>query len=223
MNLDHLLSRNIRAMTSTIGSSPKRTRGRPTAFDRNDALRKAMHLFWDQGYEGTTFDELTKVMGISPSTFYNSFGNKEQLYREATDLYLARSSLWFERILREPTDTKTAIARLFEATAMQFTNPDLPTGCMISLAVTHTSPDMAAIRSMMAEHRAVSEAAILARLQRGVETGDLPANANIQSLAAFCSALLRGMAVLARDGATASNLLSIGQVAMAAWPVSHTK
>jgi len=67
--------------------------------NRGEALTRAMQLFWERGFEGTSFDELIAVMGISPSSFYNSFGRKERLYQEATETYLAVSDVWFPREL----------------------------------------------------------------------------------------------------------------------------
>ena len=49
----------------------KRGRGRPVVFDRGVALQEAMKLFWERGYEGTSFDELIAAMGISASSFYD--------------------------------------------------------------------------------------------------------------------------------------------------------
>ena len=51
-----------------------------------------MKLFWERGYEGTSFDDLIAAMSISASSFYNSFGSKERLYNEAVDQYLSEIS-----------------------------------------------------------------------------------------------------------------------------------
>jgi len=197
----------------------KRGRGRPAVFDRAIALQAAMKLFWERGYEGTSFDDLISAMGISASSFYNSFGSKEALYCEATQSYLQWAGQWFFAILNDPSsDTKTAFARLFEATAEEFTRGDHPLGCMISLAGTHCSPGMSNIREMMAEHRAFSESAMADRIRRGVAAGDMPRQTDCDMLAAYYSAVARGLAVQARDGASREKLSEIGRLAMRAWP-----
>ena len=197
----------------------KRGRGRPAVFDRARALQAAMRLFWERGYEGTSFDELIAAMGISASSFYNSFGSKEALYCEATQAYLEWAGQWFFAILNDPsTDTKTAFAYLFEATADEFTRGDHPLGCMISLAGTHCAPGMKNIRDRMAEHRAFSDSAMAARIRKGVANGELPDETDCEMLAAYYSAVARGLAVQARDGASREKLSEIGRLAMRAWP-----
>ena len=208
-------------ITGKKGDDSKRGRGRPAVFDRDLALREAMTLFWERGYEGTSFDELIAAMGISASSFYNSFGSKEALYCEATHSYLEWSGQWFFAILNDPSiDTKTAFARLFEATAEEFTRGDHPLGCMISLAGTHCSPGMKNIREMMAEHRAFSESALAARIRKGVADGDVSSDVDCDMLAAYYSAVARGLAVQARDGASREKLAQIGRLAMSAWPAA---
>jgi len=80
-------------MAPKIDERSKRARGRPVGFDRAAALREAMKLFWERGYEGTSFSDLIAAMGISPSTFYNSFGSKAQLFEEAAQHYLSGRSV----------------------------------------------------------------------------------------------------------------------------------
>jgi AcrR family transcriptional regulator len=216
-------------MTSKINQGTKleegkRGRGRPAVFDRGAALNAAMKLFWERGYEGTSFDDLTAAMGISASSFYNSFGSKEELYCEATRTYREWAGQWFFAILNDPSiDTKTAFARLFEATAEEFTRGDHPLGCMISLAGTHCSPGMKNIRDMMAEHRAFSESAMAERIRKGVVRGDLAEDTDCDMLAAYYSAMARGLAVQARDGASRQKLSEIGRLAMRAWPTAKQK
>ena len=206
-----------------ITQDERRGRGRPAVFDRATALQEAMKLFWERGYEGTSFNDLIAAMGISASSFYNSFGSKEDLYCEATQSFLEWSGQWFFAILNDPSiDTRTAFARLFEATAEEFTRGDHPLGCMISLAGTHCSPGMKNIRDMMAEHRAFSESAMAARIRKGVMDGEVAPGVDCEMLAAYYSAVARGLAVQARDGATREKLSEIGRLAMRAWPTSPT-
>jgi hypothetical protein len=71
---------------------------------------------------------------------------------------------------------------------------------------------------MMARHRQLGQAALADRIQRGIECGDLPPDTDAETLAAFYSAFSRGMAVLARDGASREQLAAIVEIAMTAWP-----
>jgi AcrR family transcriptional regulator len=209
-------------MAPKIIEGTKRSRGRPPVFDRDAALGNAMKLFWERGYQGTSFDDLIAAMGISASSFYNSFGSKEQLYREATQSFVASSGRWFFGILNdESTDARTAFSRLFEATAEEFTRCDHPPGCMISLACTQTPPALESIREMMVEHRAFSEAAMAERLRKGIADGDVPKDTDVDMLAAYFGAVARGLAVQARDGASREKLAEIGRLAMRAWPVGN--
>jgi AcrR family transcriptional regulator len=207
-------------MTTKIVQEGRRRRGRPAEFNRDAALKAATRLFWERGYEGTSFDELIAAMGISASSFYNSFGSKEQLYCEATSAYLEQAGRWFFGILNdEKTDTRTAFSRLFAATAEEFTRTtEHPAGCMISLACTHTGPGLKNIKEMMVEHRAFSEGAMAARIRKGIAYGDVPEDTDVEILAAYYSAVARGLAVQARDGASRERMEQIGRVAMRAWP-----
>ena len=206
-------------MTSKITQTTKRGRGRPAIFDREAAVMAATKLFWERGYEGTSFDELIAAMGISASSFYNSFGSKERLYCEATSSYLESSGRWFFGILNdETTDTRTAFSRLFDATAEEFTRGDHPAGCMVSVACLQTGPGLKNMREMMVEHRAFSEGAMAERIRRGIAEGDVPDDTDVDVLAAYLSAVARGLAVQARDGASRERIAQIGCVAMRAWP-----
>lgn len=203
-------------MTETL----KRARGRPKNFDRSVALQQAMTLFWERGYEGASFDDLTAAMGISPSSFYNSFGSKERLYQEATEAYMVAAGKWFDGELNSETDTRTAFQRLLTAAAREFTRNDRPSGCMIALACTQVSPALTCLRDTMVAYRGAAQSAMAARIQRGIDEGDVPKDTDVEALAAFFSALSRGLADQARDGASRERLQEIVGVGMRAWPTT---
>lgn len=62
-------------------------KGRPRAFDRDQALRAAITVFWEKGYHGASMKDLITAMGINSPSLYAVFGNKHQLYLEAIDRY----------------------------------------------------------------------------------------------------------------------------------------
>ena len=177
-----------------------------------------MRLFWERGYEGTSFDDLISAMGISPSSFYNSFGSKEQLHQQATEAFMAHSGEWFAGELGAATDTKTAFHQVLNTAAREATLDDMPAGCMISLAGTHVPPELAAMRERMVGYRGAAQSAMADRIRRGIDEGDVPKGTNAEALAAFYNAVLRGMVVQARDGAPRERLLEIVEVGMRAWP-----
>jgi AcrR family transcriptional regulator len=207
-------------MTTQVAETLRRARGRPKNFDRSVALEQAMQLFWERGYEGASFDDLAAAMGISASSFYNSFGSKERLYQEAIEAYMAASGEWFAGELNADTDTKTAFHRLLIAAAREFTRNDRPSGCMIALACTQVSPALTCLRDTMVGHRAAAQSAMAARVQRGIDEGDVPKDTDVEALAAFFSALSRGLADQARDGASRERLEAIVEFGMRAWPTA---
>lgn len=196
----------------------KRGRGRPRTFDRPTAVQQAMKLFWDRGYEGTTFDDLIGAMNISPSSFYHEFGSKEQLYQEAVNYYMEALLAFFPRILTTGSDLRAAFESMLEEGATFLASDTSPAGCMISLAGTHISPQLRSVADFTKGVRKAWNDALVNRLKKGVSDGQLPPETNVKELAAYFGSIFRGMAAQARDGASRKQLLAIGRIAMRAWP-----
>ncbi len=74
-------------MVGTTGEEGKRPPGRPVEFDREAALRAAMNEFWKHGFEAVSVSHLATAMAIERSSFYNSFGDRETVFREALMVY----------------------------------------------------------------------------------------------------------------------------------------
>ena len=77
--------------------------GRPISFDEDAALEAAMLLFWERGYEGTSMSDLTRAMGLSPSSIYAAFGDKQALFSLAIKRHMDSRAQYAMRALEEPT------------------------------------------------------------------------------------------------------------------------
>ncbi len=192
-------------------------RGRPRAFDRSAALRRAMEVFWQCGYEGASLGDLTAAMGINRPSLYAAFGCKEALFREAVALYDAEEGAEADRALRECRTAREAIEAVLRDKARTYADPAKPAGCMIVLTATVGGEESDRVRRHLADIRRAGTATLRARLDRAVEEGELPAGTSTQALADFYTTVLNGLSIQARDGASCEALQAIVDCAMAAW------
>ena len=194
------------------------TRGRPRTFDPDTALRQALDLFWERGYEGTSLNDLAEAMGIASASIYACFGSKEDLFRKVMMLYGTTSGEPPRRALREQPTACAEIHEMLRATADEITRPDTPHYCMLILAAPTGAVENHAIREFLADLRRDMFTAIKDRLARGVTDGDLTASAaGLGAIARYYTTVVQGLSIQARDGADRGELEAVITCAMAAW------
>jgi AcrR family transcriptional regulator len=194
------------------------TRGRPRTFDPDVALRTALDLFWERGYEGTSLKDLAEAMGIASASIYACFGSKEDLFRKVMALYGTTSGGPPRRALSDHPTTRAAIEAMLRATADAITRSDAPHYCMLILAAPTGAVENHEVREFLADIRRDQYDTVRDRLVRGVTDGDLTASpASIDAIARYYTTVVQGLSVQARDGATRAELETVITCAMAAW------
>ncbi|PST21365.1 TetR family transcriptional regulator [Rhizobium sp. JAB6] len=190
-------------------NSSRRKRGRPPAFDRETVLAAARDTFWQHGYDGSSIADLTAAMGITPQSLYAAFGSKAELYRETLDQYRRMPRPEPGNPFQDKLDTVTAFERFLTNSAKIFTAPEHPKGCMISTAVLNCAEENEPIAHHVASMRLQTLDIFTARIERGIAEGDMRPDTSARPLARFLGAIVQGMSVQARDGATTEELLAL--------------
>jgi AcrR family transcriptional regulator len=182
-----------------------------------EALDRALRVFWRKGYEGASLAELTEAMGINRPSLYAAFGNKEGLFRKALDRYYEGPAAYVGEALNAPT-ARAVAERLLRGTIDGLTGPHNPHGCLVVQGALACSEAAESIRRELAARRAAGESAVRQRFERALAEGDLPADTDPADLAGYLVTVIRGMAVQAASGATRKELRRVAEMALRAWP-----
>ena len=194
--------------------------GRPRAFDEAEALNKAMLVFWRHGYETTSMAVLTEEMSMSAPSVYSAFGDKKALFLRSLDLYVGDLDELKSFVDQSPT-AYDATYKMLKASAIRFTGNQTPRGCMLASATASCSAESVDVQTVAAMKRSHIEEILRQRIERDIELKVLPKNTSSSGLAAMTIAVIQGLSVLARDGASRKKLFSVVELAMYAWNVSR--
>lgn len=191
----------------------RQTRGRPRAFDRDRAILDAARLFWRRGYSGTSTRDLTAALGLSTSSLYAAFGSKAGLFEEAVRTYAERYREIYRRAVAEK-GLRTVIDHLLIDSVDEFTRPsDVHPGCLLSSAAMTDSTSTLDTSAHYTELQGWNERALLARIERAIQDGELVAGTDAAALTGLVQSVVHGMSVQANLGATRENLLATAQLA----------
>ncbi|SDK03564.1 transcriptional regulator, TetR family [Lentzea albidocapillata subsp. violacea] len=172
----------------------------------------------EQGYEGAGLTGLTDAMGISATSMYATFGNKEELFRKVLERYTEGPSDYLARALEEPTALGVATA-ILAGTVRTTTRPAGPHGCMGVQGALATGESGHAVRDLLAAWRNNGCRHVRERFQRAADDGDLPPEADPALVARYVTTLAFGIAVQAAGGAGRDELQEMADAALRAWPL----
>jgi TetR/AcrR family transcriptional repressor of nem operon len=170
---------------------------RPKEFDQDEALQKAMEVFWSRGYEAASLRELVEHMGINRQSLYDTFGNKHGLYLKALDRYHEVETGKLFELLERSGSVKRALRRLFSDVA-EGSRRQQQRGCFMGNATSELAGRCKATAARTSSNSAALEGAFYRALLRGKKSGELKHVDDARAVARFLCSSLQGLMLLAK-------------------------
>jgi AcrR family transcriptional regulator len=186
--------------------------GKPQ-FDDVAVIAAATEVFWRQGYAAAAISDLTEVTGLSRSSLYQRFRDKDGLFLEALEAYT-------QRVLRRMNSAKADTARGRLTALLHAFLPDRsrPAGCLIGRSCAEISTlsrkGKAATLAAAARQREI----FASLLRQGVAAGELPENTDIDAMAWYFLGVLQAVLNLPQAGADPGILDRMIEAATSVWP-----
>ncbi|WP_413286803.1 TetR/AcrR family transcriptional regulator [Bacillus mojavensis] len=165
-------------------------------FDEKLALIKAMELFWEQGYERTSMQDLVDHMGVHRRSIYDTFGDKHTLFMRALSHFVEVMEMRMKNEVKADLTVKQTIRKIFEMVIDPEEN--LPKGCLAVNTAVELSLLDEEVAKKIKEIFINTEALLFDLLKHGQEKGEIPKHYNIKGLSQFIHNSLVGVRVLAK-------------------------
>ena len=187
-------------------------------FDPTSAIDRAMRLFWRQGYEATSIQELVDALGIGRGSLYDTFGDKHSLFLASLDRYSDMAFAMLMPPLKSEGPVRDALHEVFERVLNLATAPSHPPGCLMTNTLVELGLRDADVAQRILVNYQQLESALITMLRRGQETGEIPSRHTASVLARFLLTTMQGLRVLAKaqpDRALLEDVISVALTTLA--------
>ena len=169
---------------------------RSKEFNEEEALDKAMEIFWKQGYEKTSIQDLVGQMGIHRRSLYDTFGDKHSLFVQTLERYESLIAAQIRKQITEEMTTVESIRKIFELAI--YSDNASPKGClMVNTAVELSLLDNEVSQRIQSAFKQ-TENLIADLLIRGQARGEVARSFDIGELARYIHNALIGVRVLVK-------------------------
>ena len=186
---------------------------RKKGFDPQKALRVAVDVFWDSGYEKTSLDDLKEKMGVGRQSLYDTFGNKRSLYLQALDEYRAMTQSDTKKLFGSGLSVRDCFRAILFGIAGE-SRAKLERGCMMINANLERARTDKALNDLVKRNAAEVREIFSTALKYAQRTGEIPKDKDPAALASFMFSTVHGMRHLGRTSADRTALEQIATVAL---------
>ena len=188
---------------------------RPKAFNPDEALDKAMHVFWHKGYEATSMEDLLSAMDLNRGSLYDTFGDKRELFLKAMDRYCTGGGLGSRvSILHQPGPALPLIRQFINAMLEFGLSDPQRRGCLITNTVMELAPHEKDIARKVAGRLQMAEEAFFTLLSRAKQEGELAKEKDPRALARVLVTMMQGTIVMIKAGTPANVVKQTAKTAL---------
>lgn len=183
---------------------------RPRSIPEKDAIERALILFWDKGYNRTSIADLGEAIGVGPSSIYNAFGSKHELFEKAMTQYMGTHADFVNQLFADSESFSTTefIGELLSKLVMLYTDTSTPPGCaMMQAGGSGAASDSQACTVTLTMKTSLESSLYEFFKAKTANCEELSAPPKI--LAKFIIGTIRGLSQLACDGSSRKDLLAV--------------
>lgn len=171
---------------------------RTKGFDEDQVLERAMQVFWRRGYRATSLEDLLAAMGLSKSSFYETFGTKRDLLLTAVERYAAAGMGGLIAPLLAPDASRPAIAATFGNMVRHARSAAGRRGCLVNNVLGEVAPHDPVVLATTRKHLRRLEALLATVVARGQEKGEITRREPARALARFLANAFAGLNLAAK-------------------------
>ncbi|WP_022720711.1 TetR/AcrR family transcriptional regulator [Rhodopseudomonas sp. B29] len=206
-NRDPAPAKPSSASAAPAGASPPKRRGRPRAYEPEQALGQALDLFRQRGFAATSLDDLSAATGMNRPSLYGAFGDKRDLYIKSFTRYRDDARARITAAIGGAAPVRQRMKRLYDATLdIYLSGQNGPGGCFTVMTVTSEAIVDPDIRAMVQDTLGELDKAFAALLRTAQKQGELPASADPVLLGQLAAATLHTLSIRARAGTPRTEL-----------------
>ncbi|OWV74812.1 TetR family transcriptional regulator [Rhizobium sp. R339] len=190
----------------------EKKRGRPRGFDAKTAIAKAREVFWDRGFAAASLDNLSAATNLNRPSLYGAFGDKEDLYLDTLEAYRQDGMDVLAEALDPSLPLCDNLARVYSGALDIYLHGEIAArGCFLIGTATAEAIQHERVREVLGRSLNDFDGEIEKRMHLAVERGELPGDADPQTLARLASAIMHSLAVRARAGDSRETLEAIAR------------
>ena len=189
---------------------------RTKAFDTDEVLDRALRIFWRNGYEGTSMQDLVDGMQINRASIYDTFGNKEALYLTALQRYQTQNQQQVRQLIDQHSSVRDALDALLENMIRESLSDPEKKGCFVVNATTGLANRHEAVNRLVTENEKRMAYAFADLVKQGQSQGEIAAHQDANALSSYIFSSMQGLRVLAVTNSELSTLRRVKNTILSA-------